>query len=93
MRSQMVSQSKIMLLIREEKILLGIKNNDIHSSLCYLKELSVSLGRSQIKMLIRSAGHTIKKILSKRKRSFGKIQVEMTVTFIYTEFPLMSTFS
>lgn len=46
MRSQMVSQSKIMLLIREEKILLSIKNNDIHSSLYYLKELSVSLGRS-----------------------------------------------
>lgn len=46
MRSQMVSQSKIMLLVREEKILLGIKNNDTHSSLYYLKELSVSLGRS-----------------------------------------------
>lgn len=81
-----------MVLIREENILLGSKNNDIHSTL-YLKEVSVSLERLQIKMLIRSAGCIVKKILSKRKSAFGKIQVEMTVTFIYTEFPLMSTFS
>lgn len=80
-----------MVLIREENILLGSKNNDIHSSL-YLKEVSVSLERLQIKMLIRSAGCIVKKILSKRKSAFGKLQVEMTVTFTYTEFPLMSIF-
>lgn len=89
--SQMVSQSKIMILVREEKILLGSKNKDIHSSLCF--KISVSLGKSYVKMLVRSAGHIVKKIPSNGKYSFGKIQVEMIVTFIYTEFPLMlSTF-
>lgn len=42
----MVSQSKIMVLVREEKALLGSKNKDIHSSLL-LKSL-VSLRKSYI---------------------------------------------